>query len=1028
MSAPPILSSASPADNSSAVAVGNNIVLTFNENVFLGTGSLTVSDGFTQSFLDKDGAMQTHWIGATDVRTVPAGDAQITIAGNVVTINLSNDLKAGLNYGVLIPRGFLVDANNMPFAGLLDSSKLNFTTAGGIAAPTAHIGAAIGFVDTGTSASDYITNSAAQTVQGTYTGTLAAGESVQVSVDNGLTWHTANASAGAWTCSSFDPLSGNSTLVARVVNTQGLSSGSASHSYVYDNTPPAVSNVTISDQLLTAGETATVTVTFSEAVANLSIVDQSISVSSYSAFSSADGGLTWTATVTPNSNTQQNNVQDHFHFSAIDLAGNALTSANAGDTAFVPSYNVSTVVMVGAITALSADTGSSASDFVTRTAAQTISGTVIGDVPGGTVVQVSMDGGSSWASATVNNSNHTWTFATSLLSGTHSIQARTFDGSSGTTPVEQSYTLDTGAPTVSMSNITPSLLDHSGSIINFGTPSVRVITSGKNGFVVGDQIQIVDTNHGNAVVGFYTLQAGDLSGSGTSFDTKNIDILPSLADGLHNLAVQIGDLAGNTAGAASTTPLALTVDTTAPTYTVTTPAALDNSDIDTSIVLTFSENVNVSPDASFSLSDGNDNQLLSVETGEVSATGNVLTFTVHHVLDNSATYTLTMDDGSITDAAGNVGVDASGTHTTVTSFVTNANTVPGAPQFAITDSHSATDPGGEASDGITNNDVVAVSGLTGGSVTWEYSSDHGFSWTAGIGASFELDENSYSAGDILVRQVNANGHHGNAASNGGNITVDTSAPAAVIVADGTTPYNISGTPQTVTGQYNYDDNSDVIVEVSFNGGGSWTRATLGTPDNGSNTWSAAGTASQPIVVRITDAAGNISKFDTPNQTHNNANFVIGSAAGDSFTNDGSFKIMYGEGGDDLFTFTSLLVNYISGGDGSDTIALDMTGATMNLSSYIEDKITGIDVIDLGISAGNTLNIADAGRLDTFTDNNAGSYTLTILGDSTDAVNLSGSGFKQVRSDVHFVYYDNTFGSVHEHLAIAVGVQVSGATV
>jgi hypothetical protein len=1025
MSAPPILSSATPADNTSAVAVGNNIVLTFNENVFFGTGNLVVSDGFTQSFLSNTGTMQTRWIGATDMRSVAASDSQITISGNVVTINLANDLKAGLNYGVYIPRGFLVDANNVPFAGLLDSSKLNFTTAGGVAAPTAHIGATIGFEDTGVSPSDYITNSAAQTVHGTYTGTLGANDSVQVSVDNGLTWHAANATAGAWTCSSFDALTTSSTLVARVVNTQGISSGSVSHSYVYDNTPPVVSNVVISDQQLTAGETATVTITFSEAVANLSIAHQTVTSSSYGAFSSADGGLTWTATVTPNANTQASNVQDGFQFTATDLAGNALATANAGDTAFVPAYNVNTVVTVGAITALSADTGSGANDFVTKTAAQTISGTVIGAVPGGSFVQVSLDGGGTWNNATVNNTTHTWSYATTLQTGTHSIEARTFDGSNGTSPVEQSYTLDTTAPTVSMSNITPTLFDHAGTTINFSTPELQVITSGKSGFVAGDQIQIVDTNHGNAIVGSYTLQASDLDGSNTTFDTKRIDNVSSLADGVHNLVVQIGDLAGNTPATAGSTPLVLTVDTTAPTYTVTTPAALGNADIDTSIVLTFSEDVNVSSDASFTLSDNSDTQLLSVETGEVSANGNVVTFTLHHVLDTSANYTLHMDGGNITDEAGNVGVDS---NTDVASFSTNANTVPGAPQIAITDSASATDPGGETTDGVTNNDVVTVSSLTGGSVTWEYSEDHGQTWQDGIGTSFLLSENSYSAGDIQVRQVNASGHHGNAASNSGSLTVDTTAPDAVIVADETTPYNTSGSPQTVQGQYAYGDNSDVIVEVSFNGGSSWTRATLGTPDNGSNTWSANGVASQPIVVRITDSAGNISKFDTPNQTHNQANFVIGSAAGDSFVNDSSHKIMYGEGGDDLFTFTSLVVNYISGGDGSDTIALDMTGTTMNLNSYIEDKIVGIDVIDLGTSAGNTLTIPDSGRLDTFTDNNSGNYTLTILGDNTDTVNLTGSGFKLVNTDSQYHYYDNTFGPVHEHLVIAIGVQVSGATI
>ena len=48
--------------------------------------------------------------------------------------------------------------------------------------------------DTGT-AGDFITNVAAQTVSGSYTGTLGAGEKIQVSAD-GTTWIDATAGAG----------------------------------------------------------------------------------------------------------------------------------------------------------------------------------------------------------------------------------------------------------------------------------------------------------------------------------------------------------------------------------------------------------------------------------------------------------------------------------------------------------------------------------------------------------------------------------------------------------------------------------------------------------------------------------------------------------------------------------------------------------------------------------------------------------------------------------------------------------------
>ena len=38
----PTLSSSSPADNATGVAVGSNIALTFNENVQLGSGNITL--------------------------------------------------------------------------------------------------------------------------------------------------------------------------------------------------------------------------------------------------------------------------------------------------------------------------------------------------------------------------------------------------------------------------------------------------------------------------------------------------------------------------------------------------------------------------------------------------------------------------------------------------------------------------------------------------------------------------------------------------------------------------------------------------------------------------------------------------------------------------------------------------------------------------------------------------------------------------------------------------------------------------
>jgi hypothetical protein len=447
MNLAPLLSSATPADDTSAVAVNSNIVLTFNENVLFGSGSITISDGYTQSYLDKSGTLQTRWVGATDTRVLSISDPQVSISGNVVTIDLSQDLKAGLTYNVTMNKGFLQDSNSVPFAGILGSGKLNFTTAGGVAAPTAHIDAGIQFNDTGASNTDYITNSAS--VQGTYSGTLGAHDMVQVSLDNGASWNIASAANGSWSYNGSPGIEGASTVIARVANTIGQSTGSTSHSYVFDDVGARTVSASLDHATLHAGDTATVTITFSEAVSGFTIGNATINSATYGAFSTNDGGLNWTATVTPNANTSNAAVQDSLVISATDVAGNHLQNSLIDIT----PYSVQTATTV-AITGLSNDTGSSNTDFITSGASQHISGTIGAALTGNNTVQVSLDGGSTWYNAAVDNNNLTWTTsALTLQPGHNSMMARLSDGTNNGTPVEHGYTVDTQAPVLQSSTL-----------------------------------------------------------------------------------------------------------------------------------------------------------------------------------------------------------------------------------------------------------------------------------------------------------------------------------------------------------------------------------------------------------------------------------------------------------------------------------------------------------------------------------------------------------------------------------------------
>lgn len=439
----PTLSAATPADDTSAVAVDSNIVLTFSASMVFGSGAITISDGYTQTYLDKSGLLQTRWVGASDTRVLSISDPQVTISGNTATINLSQDLQAGRTYNVLIDNGFFKNSSNVAYAGIASSGKLNFTTAGTLAAPTAQIGNSIVFDDSGVSSSDYITHTAS--VQGTYSGTLGAHDMVQVSLDSGASWQVASATAGSWSYVGAPGADGSYSAIARVINTAGQSTGSVSHSYTYDSSAPSA-DASISDNVLGVGETAVVTITFTEAVYNFTLLNSTTHSATYGTFTSADGGYHWSATVTPNANTQANPVQDSLVISATDAAGNAVSNSLLQ----VPAYAVNTQTLpavVVAISHLSNDSGSSGSDFITSTASQLISGGLDGSLPVGIDVQVSLDG-SNWATAVVDNNTHTWSLASNvtLSSGSHTIYARLSDGVNSSTPVTHSYTLDSTAP------------------------------------------------------------------------------------------------------------------------------------------------------------------------------------------------------------------------------------------------------------------------------------------------------------------------------------------------------------------------------------------------------------------------------------------------------------------------------------------------------------------------------------------------------------------------------------------------------
>lgn len=108
-----------PVNGAANLNVGTDIVLTFDENVTAFAGNIILTD-------TTDGS---------DNRTIPIGDAQVSIVGSTVTIDPTPILEQGQTYEVTIDNGVLRDGNNNDFAGI-GAGDYSFSTEIDLVNPT----------------------------------------------------------------------------------------------------------------------------------------------------------------------------------------------------------------------------------------------------------------------------------------------------------------------------------------------------------------------------------------------------------------------------------------------------------------------------------------------------------------------------------------------------------------------------------------------------------------------------------------------------------------------------------------------------------------------------------------------------------------------------------------------------------------------------------------------------------------------------------------------------------------------------
>ena len=108
----PVLQSQSPADNATAVAPGADLVLSFNETVRAGSG--------TVSIFRADGTL---------VRSIATTDAdQVRFNGSTVTIDAATNLGQSQSYYVLVSADAFTDLSGNAWAGIGTTTAWNFST------------------------------------------------------------------------------------------------------------------------------------------------------------------------------------------------------------------------------------------------------------------------------------------------------------------------------------------------------------------------------------------------------------------------------------------------------------------------------------------------------------------------------------------------------------------------------------------------------------------------------------------------------------------------------------------------------------------------------------------------------------------------------------------------------------------------------------------------------------------------------------------------------------------------------------
>jgi gliding motility-associated-like protein len=677
-----------------------------------------------------------------------------------------------------------------------------------------------------------------------------------------------------------------------------ISGGFTGQVYVIDQTAPTVTLV-VADTELLADETSLVTITFNEAVTGFTLADLTVANGTLTNLSSADGGITWTATLTPAPEVNDpTNLISLTNSGVTDATGNAVTGPSNSNNYMVRTRRPTATIVV-ADNAINVGKTS----LVTITFNRAVSGFTNADltIENGTLTSVvSSDGGITWTATFTPTAGVT--DASNLITLDNTGIKDIFNNAGTGTTSSNNYAIDTQRPTASIV-----VADNSLSI---GETSLVTITFNEG--VTG--LTVADFFIANGLFGSLSSSDGGITWTAT-FNPSVSTTDPTNVITLNNTGLQ--DAAGNT-GSGTTSSNNFAIDNQRPTATV---VVSDNALIsgETSLVtVTFSEAVSGFTNADLTIANGT---LTSVASADGGSTWVATLTPTANITDPSNL--IILNNAGIADLAGNSGTGSTNSNNySINTVNPTATIVVANNALKAGETSLVTITFNEAVSGFSNADLNVANGV----LTSLSSSDGGITWTGTLTPAANITDPS----NLIVLNntgvVNAAGNAGTGTTSSNNYAIDNIRPTAtIVVADNALTF---GETSLVTITFTEAVSGFTLADLNIPNG---TLSTVISGDGGI-TWTATFTPS----VSTTDATNVITLDNTGLQD-------AAGNTGSGITNSNNFAI------DNQRPTATVVV--------SDNALI--SGETSLVTVTFSEAVSGFTNADLTIANGTLTSVASA---------------------------------------------------------------------